>query len=160
MKGKFAGSPMHIEYHNIDPKKEKAADCIYLTTDRICQNKESQWYLGKCFIARDCPCRVREKEAQEIAKRNALMDSKPAKPKKQQIKKIKCSIPMKCIMYNKSYGNGRLVGYDENSMIISVRFGEKIARFQYPDAILEKHIIVPKFAFNLLLDDLHHAEKE
>lgn len=53
------GQGMHLEYHNINPKKEKASDCVYLTEDRICQNKDSYYYLGKCFVASDCPLKLK-----------------------------------------------------------------------------------------------------
>ena len=59
-KRKFAGRNMHIEFHNVNPKKSKAADCIYLTENRECQNKKSPHYLSKCFAASYCTFKVKE----------------------------------------------------------------------------------------------------
>ena len=42
-------------------KKKKAANCIFLTTKRVCTNKESYKYTCKCFIASYCPLRIKEK---------------------------------------------------------------------------------------------------
>ena len=157
-RGKFSGFNWHFEYHSVNPKKEKAADCIFLTTERTCQNKESYHYLAKCFVASDCPLRVKSKDAEEYAKKNA---EKPAHtPKKElYIKKIKCSLPMNCEMYSSKYGEGRLVDYNEESMIISVQFEEKIIRFQYPKAILDEYLIIPEYAFESVVYDVLHAER-
>lgn len=157
-RGKFSGFNWHFEFHTTNPKKEKAADCIYLTTDRICQNNKSLNYLTKCFVATDCPLRIKEKDAEIAAKK----ESEPAHtPKKQlPIKKIKCTLPMGCKIYSNKFGQGKYVDYNENSMIISVQFeDEKIVRFLYPNAVLDKHLIVPKFAFKSVLYDIRHAER-
>ena len=157
-KGKLSGYNWHFEFHSTNPKKEKAADCIFLTTDRICQNKESYHYLAKCFVASNCPLRVKEKDAEEYEKNKT---KKPVAVSKKDlpIKKIKCSLPMGCKIYSNKFGQGKYVDYNEASMIISVQFEEKVVRFMYPNAILDKHLIVPKFAFNTVLYDIRHAER-
>ena len=42
-------------------KKTKAANCVFLTEDRICTNKKSHKYCEKCFEATYCTYRVKEK---------------------------------------------------------------------------------------------------
>ena len=41
-------------------KKKKAANCIFLTEDRICTNKKSPRYCEKCFEASYCTYRIKE----------------------------------------------------------------------------------------------------
>ena len=157
-RGRFSGFSWHTEFHTINPKREKAADCIYLTTDRLCQNKKCIKYMEKCFIATNCPFRVREKDAEKVANAK-VAEPTPTPKKKLPIKKIKCSLPMGCKMRSNKFGQGRLVDYNEASMIISVQFEEKIVRFQYPNAIIDKHLILPKPAFSTVLYDMRHAER-
>lgn len=160
--GKFAGYGWHIEFHTTSPKKRKAADCIYLTTDRICQNKKSVQYLEKCFMASYCPLRVREKDAQELSNKKVTPPAPPPAPtpeKELPIRKINCSLPKGCKVYSNAFGKGKVVDYNESSMIISVQFAEKVVRFQYPNAILDKHLILQKYDFQSVLYDLRHAER-
>lgn len=167
-KKKYPGQGMHIEYHTVNPKRDKAADCIYLTSDRICQHKESNVYLSKCFVAQDCPYRLRQKEADEIAKqkeiqkriqqRKQAIKSQPKPPP--AIKYIKCTIPHYSYFFNKTYGKGTFVEYDESTRLLSLNFKGEIKQFKYPEAILQKYIILPKFAFKYVLDDLSKAVKE
>lgn len=149
-KGRFSGFCWHNEFHNVNKKKGKAADCIYLTTDRMCQNKKSTQYLNKCFIASSCPVRKRENEI-------SLKETKVNNS--QKIKKINCTLPVNCSMFSERLGKGKYVGYNEEQMIISVQFGDKTKLFQYPDAILNKHLTVPKSAFKQVLSDISKAEK-
>lgn len=160
MKGIFAGSAMHIEYHTVNPKKKKASDCIYLDTDRICQNEKSFYFRSKCFAASYCHLRLKAKDAIEIELKK-LQDNKEQKEeeKKERIKKIKCTLTPNCTIYSERFGKGKFVMYEEKNMIISVQFGDKIIRFKYPDAIFEKYIIVPKYAFKQVLYDVSKAEK-
>ena len=158
MKGKYAGCGMHIEYHTVNPKKEKAANCIYLTTNRTCRNKESLYYLEKCFVASCCPLKVKEKGSKELlSKKNGQLV--PVK-KELNSKRIQCTLPPKCPVQNKFFGSGAFVGYREESKIILVQFGEKVMRFQYPNAILDGHLVLPKDAFARVLHDISKAEWE
>ena len=150
-RGALSGFNWHFEYHTINRKKEKAADCAFLTVDRICQNNKSINYLSKCFVASDCPLKLKQ---EEFLKRTENKQRNIASSKNQQIKGIKCSLPKNCVMFNNHLGKGRFVGYDEKNMFISVRFGESIKRFEYPKAIFEKHLILPKFAFDIVLNDV------
>lgn len=79
--------------------------------------------------------------------------------KKLRIKKIKCSLPINCFMKSKQFGDGRLVEYNESSMIMSVKFGDKIVRFQYPNAILDNYLILAEYALDLVKRDISEAEK-
>lgn len=149
---------MHIEYHTANPKKDKAADCIYLTTDRICRNKKSLNYLAKCFVASCCPLRVKDnspEKASEKSSNNKYLESY----KKPQIKMIQCSLPPKCDIYSKKYGRGEFVEYNKEKMTISVQFEGKIVRFQYPNAILDEYLILPDDAYKRVLDDVLNAVK-
>ena len=42
-------------------KKAKAANCLFLTEDRICTNKKSPRYCEKCFEATYCTYRIKER---------------------------------------------------------------------------------------------------
>ena len=67
---------------------------------------------------------------------------------------------MGCKIYNNKFGQGKYVGYNEASMMISVQFENGgIIPFVYPSAILDKHLIVPKPAFESVLYDVRHAER-
>lgn len=162
----FAGKNMHIEFHNVNQKKQKAADCIYLHTDRTCHNKKCPEYLAKCFVASTCSFRLRQKDADEIelkkelhnrARKRAQLD-KPH-PKQKTIKRIKCTIPSHAHIFSPAFGKGSLAGYDENDRLLSVKFEDAVRKFKYPDAILEKHLILPEFAFKRVLIDISQAEK-
>ena len=145
----------HIEYHTVNQKKKKAADCIYMTTSRMCQNNKSPEYLSKCFVSSACKYRVKEQDKErEIIKRKLEM------PKKEKIVAINCSINKGCPIYSPSYGKGRFVGYDATRMIISVEFDGKIRAFQYPQAIFDKYLIVPKNIFVKVLQDKNNAKIE
>ena len=155
-KRKFAGRNMHIEFHNVNPKRGKAADCIYLTEDRVCQNKKSPHYLAKCFAASYCTFKVKEKDAfppKTIAP--------PAPPKKEEpkIKKIKCTLPLKCSVFSETFGQGEYTAFDADKRTIEVTFDGTPRKFIYPDAIFKKYLIVPKFAFEIVLRDVSNAEK-
>lgn len=157
-RGRFSGFKWHVEYHTTDRKKEKAADCIYLTEDRICENKKSLQYQEKCFVASSCPLRVKE-TSPYVSMRLEEVPSTVKLNKQVRIKKINCTIPKNCVVYSKAFGQGKYVDFDEKSMTISVQFGEKIARFMYPDAIFNGHIFVPQFVTEYVLQDLSESEK-
>lgn len=159
-RGRFSGFRWHIEYHTTDKKKDKAADCVFLSEARICHNEKSQQYLAKCFIASCCPLRVKENELEaHLQKQAELAQEESAKNKKSKIIKISCSLPEKCVMYSKRFGKGKFIGFNEDTLIMSVQFEEKIIKFKYPDAIIEKHLIVPKYAFGRVMKDIRKAEK-
>lgn len=164
MARKFAGRNMHIEFHTVNPKKEKAADCIYLTNDRICQHKQSYYYLSKCFSASCCPLRKREREEEEEQRTKQHPGNKPLKKtqpittyKIPQIVELPCSLPIGCDVYSSSFGEGKLERYDSKGMYIFVRFGERVVQFQYPDAILKKYITLSEDFLKRVKDDVSKA---
>ena len=124
-KGKFSGFCWHQEFHTVDPKKEKAADCIYLTKERICRNSGCLKYGEKCFVATHCQYRVKRKEAAE------QIQKKP---------EWKCSLRKHCTVFNKTYGVGEYIGCDEANRLITVKFDTCVKSFVYPDAFLERHL--------------------
>ena len=154
---KFPGWGMHEIYIPPNPKDEKEIDCIYAAYDRICRNKKSTQYLEKCFSPNRCPLRLRKKDAEE-AKKQAPPPA-PTPKKELPIRKINCSLPKGCKVYSNAFGKGKVVDYNESSMIISVQFAEKVVRFQYPKAFFDKHLIVPRSIFDLVWYDLRHAER-
>ena len=152
---KFAGRGMHIEFHNIDPKKTKAADCIYLTETRICHNKKAPHYLAKCFAATYCTYKVKEKDAVKIKepdKKTVLPAPKPvAVP---TTKQMQCSLPLGCKMTNAKYGEGKYVGYNPATQIIEVAFPDKVHKFFYPKAFFDKFLIVTEELYEIVKKDL------
>ena len=62
-RNRLTGICWHEEFHTVDPKKEKAADCIYLTKDRICRNSKCFKNGEKCFVATHCKYRVKAEDA-------------------------------------------------------------------------------------------------
>ena len=156
-KAKFAGFGCHIEYHTIDPKKEKAVDCIYSTDDRICQNKKCYYYLSKCFNSSNCSFRLKEKAAEAIKKKNEPVKrvESNAPPK---IQKIKCTMPLGCKVFSEHFGEGHFAEYDEATMIMSVQFKQRKVRFLYPNAIIDKNLTVNENNFKCVLRDISKAE--
>lgn len=146
-KRKFAGRNMHIEFHNVNPKKEKASNCIYLTEERECRNKKSPHYLAKCFAASYCTFKER---AKDIPPKQVT----PIRPKHEEPKKIRCSLPWKCPVYSKTFGQGEFTAYHIEKRTIEVTFDGVPHKFIYPDAILNKHLILPDFAFEIVLSDI------
>ena len=155
-KRKFAGKNMHLEFRTVNPKKAKAADCIYLTENRECQNKKSPNYLAKCFAASYCTFKVKEKDA---VTPSPVVISKPVKKEEPKIKKIQCTLPLKCHVFSEAFGQGEYTAYDEEKRTIEVTFNGTPRRFIYPDAIFDKYLILPKFAFKIVLKDVLKAEK-
>lgn len=155
----FAGKNMHLEYHTVNPKKPKASDCIYLSETRECQNKQSPDYLSKCFAASYCTFKLREKDLQKPPAPSAIPPKPPASKKERRIVKIQCSLPLNCKMYSPTFGQGQFTFFDEKNRIIHVTFQDREVRFAYPDAIFAKHLIVPKFAFDIVVKDFSKAEK-
>lgn len=150
----------HIEYHTVNPKKEKAADCIYLTTERECQNKKCPNYFSKCFDATGCGYRVKEKDKNITKNDDAKKTLSVETPKIKSIVNTKCSVPKGSTMYHKKYGQGKYIGFEPEKMILSVDFKGKIVKFKYPQAIFDKFLIVPKNIFEIVLKDEKNAKKE
>lgn len=153
-RGKFSGFSWHMEYHAVGEKKEKAADCAFLTQERICQNKKSAQYLTKCFIASICPHRMTQNkfEIQEIAKKvgQKAVDAYAG---------IRCSIPIGCPIFSEKFGKGNLVSFETSKRVFSVKFGEKTIRFLYPEAILDEHLTVSESAYRNMLKDIAKVKK-
>lgn len=118
-KGKFSGFNWHHEFHTVDPKKEKAADCVYLTKDRICRNSKCFKNGEKCFVATRCKYRVRAENA-----------PKPV----QQEAEWQCSLPKKCIIYHDTYKVGEYISCNPQYKLIEIRFDDCAHHFKYPDA--------------------------
>ena len=125
-KGKFSGFNWHHEFHTVDPKKEKAADCIYLTKDRICRNRSCIKNGEKCFVASHCKYRVRAADAPALV---------------QPTREWTCSLPEECVVYNKTHGIGRYIGFDLASHVITIEFDTCTKMYKYPDVFLEKHLV-------------------
>ena len=131
-------------------------DYLLHKTLEFCQNKNSRCYLSQCFVASHCPLKVKEKDAGPPATQKAATPE----PKKAPISKIKCTLPKGCQMYSRTFGQGKYVDYNEKSMVISVQFeNDKIVRFLYPSAILDKHLTVPESALESVIYDVCHAER-
>lgn len=134
-RGRFSGFNWHMEYHTTDRKKEKAANCIYLTNDRICECKKSVYYLEKCFDSTHCPHRVKE----EISKFQA--ENKPKATNSIPTKSLRrCSLPIGTEVYSKRWGEGALSTFDPHTGKITVLFGMRVIPFLYPDAFVHKHL--------------------
>jgi hypothetical protein len=157
---KFAGKNMHLEFHTVSPKKDKPADCIYLDENRECHNKNSPNYLAKCFAASYCTFKVRDKSAASSKPNPASVVSAAPKKAEQQTKKMQCTLPLNCTVYSKAYGQGEYTAYNAEKRIIEVTFDDgNLRKFIYPDAILNKHLIVPRFAYAIVSKDIANAEE-
>ena len=138
-RGRFSGFSWHMEYHTTDRKKEKAANCIYLTNNRICECKKSVYYLEKCFDSTHCPHRVKE----EKSKSTVSAPAKPNTASKNQPKPLRCcSLPVGTEVYSKRWGEGVLSLFDPQTGKITVLFGLRVIPFLYPDAFVQKHLTV------------------
>ena len=155
MKGQFSGASMHEEFHTVNPKKEKAADCCYLDENRICNNKKSYYYWGKCFDASHCPHRIRERNT---AGAETKVSDLSVSAMISHIKKIKCTLPIGCPVYSKTFGEGKFTEYNETSKTIRVAFDGKDVKFIYPQAIMEKHIALSEEDYDRVFYDISHAE--
>lgn len=152
-KRKFAGPNMHLEFHTVNPRKGKASNCIYLTEDRECRNKKSPNYLAKCFAASYCTFKEKAKDVTPT-------QIPPQPPKREERKKIRCSLPWKCPVKSRAFGQGEFTAYDAKKGIIEVTFNGIPRKFVYPDAIINKHLILPQYAFEIVLKDISKEENE
>ena len=124
-KGKFSGFYWHNEFHTVDPKKEKAADCIYLTTERICRNKQCFLYGEKCFVATHCRFRKKGQGKEQTTSEEKVW---------------KCSLPVNCVIYSKTHGIGHYIGCDDKNKLITVKYDACTRSYLYPNAFLEHHL--------------------
>ena len=124
-RNRLTGICWHEEFHTIDRKKEKAADCIYLSEDRICRKRGCERHDEKCFDAKFCRHRVREKDA-----------PKPAQAKPEW----KCTLPKNCVVFSKTRGMGEYIGCDSSMQTITIKFDDCTKSYKYPDAFLDKHL--------------------
>ena len=139
---------MHIEYHNVNPKKAKPSDCIYLDKDRICRCKECREYLSKCFIASYCPHKVKgaEKKAQKPApSKPSAYSNDPTKAayRPKVITSIDCTLPLGCMALNKAFGKGYYRSYDKKTRRIYFEFDSGVHCFSYPDAFDKGFLTLP-----------------
>lgn len=142
---------MHTEFHSVNPKKEKAADCIYLTEDRNCQCKDCPQFLGLCYHASICKFRKRKSEYHEPVKPSAPPKPRPICP---------CTLFLGTRMESKKYGKGRLKSYDEQQGHITVEFSNKrTVLFQYPESVLKGFLTVPESRMHVVLRDAKHPKK-
>lgn len=126
-RNRLTGICWHEEWHAVDKKKDKAADCVYLTEDRICTNRSCIKNGEKCFVATNCRYRVREADA-------------PAQKTTPKKRKAICSLPKGCVVFSKQYGIGEYVQFDAESRLIHVLFEDKMRKFSYPDAFVNHHL--------------------
>ena len=78
MKSKHRGSYCgfkggHIEYHSVNSKKEKPADCIHMTESRICQNNKCPEYLRKCYVSSVCKFKIKELVKAQVPKNSIII---------------------------------------------------------------------------------------
>ena len=146
---------MHIEYHTVDRKKEKAADCIYLDEKRICRNKNCHEYLSKCFASTACTLRVKstDKPEQSTAKNNSTI-------KKKHIVDVCCTLPLNCEIENRTFGKGTFKEFNRKSRVIYIDFGERgIRGFQYPESFYNGFLSVSSELKKCVKNDKHKARK-
>lgn len=153
-RGRFSGFCWHEEYHTVDRKKEKAADCSYLTQGRICTNKKCSQYGEKCFVATHCPYRFREHGP--IKRKNSQQHSS----RTMRIVSINCTIPVGAPIYSHSLGKGSYLSFDSKFRIISVSFENEVKRFQYPEAFTQGHICCPGEVYQRVSHDIEFAVRE
>lgn len=140
----------HIEYHTINPHKEKAADCIYLNAERICRNKESPMYDRKCFVASCCSFRIREKVESELS-----MASSSSSHKK---KRVICTLTKGTKVRHKIQGEGNFLLYENDR--IYVQFGGKTAVFQYPESFLNGYLQCNEATMEIVRRDCKAMNRE
>ena len=136
--GKFYDFAWHEEYHTVNPKKEKAANCIYLDNNRICYCKDSDNYMEKCFRASYCPHRKKENKF-KTNHTNAINSNNTQNKQTGSTynKAIKCSLPKNARIFHKIYGYGIFIEYDGKTNIIKVRFNDFIKSFNYPNDFIK-----------------------
>ena len=155
-KKKYPGQNMHLEYHTVDRKREKPADCIYMTDNRECQCRESPCFLSKCFVATSCKYRVKSAEAKATpspVKTTGVTTTAEDNDKKYW--SIKCNLPLRCRVWSGKYGEGVFVGFVFEDRVIRVSFAGRIRSFKYPESILEEEVRVTAENYKIVLSDLN-----
>lgn len=124
-RNRLIGICWHEEWHTVDRKKEKVADCIFLDENRICRNRSCIINGEKCFVASHCKYRIKAEDA-----------PKPTvKPKEWT-----CSLPKQCDVFSKKHGVGTYIRCDEKNHLITIKFDDCTKSYKYPEAFLEKHL--------------------
>jgi hypothetical protein len=147
---------MHVEYHTVNPKKDKAADCVFLDSNRVCYCKESTQYLTKCFIASYCPHKIKDGEVVAPRPTPSKQKPTPSKPKAYSntpnhpaygpkvITSIDCTLPLGCMVYSKAFGKGYFRSYDKKTRRIYFEFADgKMHCFSYPDVFDKGYLALP-----------------
>ena len=137
-RNRLTGICWHEEFHTVDPKKEKAADCIYLTKDRICRNRNCILNGEKCFVATHCKYRKKAADA-----------PKPVQPKRAW----KCSLPKYCTVFSKTQGVGEYISCDKENHVITVKFEKSVQSYKYPEVFLEQHLYGAQAVTDAVLAD-------
>lgn len=153
-KGYFSGFSWHTEFHTVDKKKNKAADCIFLTEDRICTCKKSVYFTEKCFSATYCPHRQKENipEQNIVAAKQKIVTNKTETI-------INCTLPMNCSVYSKKWGNGEYILFEKAKKFITISFDGKEVKFMYPNAFLDKHLLISDQLMEIVQKDITNAKK-
>ena len=151
-KGKFSGFNWHLEYHSTNKKKDKAANCIYLDEDRICNNKDSVVYLEKCFRASWCQLRTKSNDSRYTD------ETTVSKPKaKKKIISINCSLPKNCqVMTKNNTKIGTLIAFDKEKMYITVKFHDE-HKYMYPSCFTDGYLTVSDELKQLIQKDIDNA---
>lgn len=131
---KLDGYSWHIEYHTVDRKKGKAADCEYLDQKRECHNKDCPNYLAKCFDATHCS--YRKKEAFKSA-----------------VGKSVCSLPLNTKVLHSHFGYGTITAFNKSTGQIRVKFKGCTRDYSYPDVFIHKDLFITDQLYKLVLHD-------
>lgn len=151
---RLTGSSCHIEYHTVNRKKEKAADCIYQDKDRKCNCKNCSVHLEKCFIATYCKYRVRACELQ-TDKRNESVKERDI------YKGISCSLKKGTEVKNKKNTKGIVQRFDKEKRILYIKYDNKVEliKYKYPEAILNGFLLLEDSLLELVRRDKNIVNK-
>ena len=94
-------------------KKAKAANCLFLTEDRICTNKKSPRYSEKCFEATYCTYRIKEQNNEDCK-------NKSEADKLKSYRKVGL-----CITHN-FFGKGQIVSIKGVHAIVRFDTGKEV----------------------------------
>ena len=137
-RNRLTGICWHEEWHTVDRKKEKAADCIFLDENRICRNRSCIINGEKCFVASHCKYRIKAEDA-----------PKPTvKPKEWT-----CSLPKQCDVFSKKHGVGTYIRCDTKNHLITIMFDDGEKSYKYPDAFLQQQLYGAQSVTDAVLSD-------